>query len=105
MHGTIQRFWIKHIISKKCEIIQWLTEYNIAHDYSHTKFELFNLANSHKDKLGFEIDQIAHDAGHKVLRLPSYCYHFNPMEMVWAQVKNEVKKNILDTEEPAGEVL
>ncbi|XP_069973641.1 uncharacterized protein [Penaeus vannamei] len=91
--------------SKKCEIIQWLTELDIAHDCSYTKFELLNLANAHKDKLVYEIDQIACDAGHEVLRLPAYYYHFNPMERIWAQVKKEVRKSISNTEDHTFERL
>ncbi|XP_042210282.1 uncharacterized protein LOC121858120 [Homarus americanus] len=78
--------------SKKCEIIQWLTEHNIAHDPSHTKFELLSLVKSHKNKQVYEVDQIACDAGHEVLRLPLYHCQLNPIELIWAKVKTEVKK-------------
>lgn len=78
--------------SKKCEIIQWLTEHNIAHDPSHTKFELLKLVTSHKNMQVYVIDQIARDAGHEVLRLSPYHCQFNPIELIWAQVKTDVKK-------------
>ncbi|XP_042893704.1 uncharacterized protein LOC122267665 [Penaeus japonicus] len=80
--------------SNKCEIIQWLTEHNIAHDPTHTKFELLHLANCHRNKQVYEIDEVALNAGHEVLRLPLYHCQFNPMEFIWTQVKNDVKKNI-----------
>lgn len=78
--------------SKKCDIINWLTEHNIPHDPSHTKCDLHDIVKQHKHMQVFEIDKIARDAGHEVLRLPPYHCQFNPIELIWAQVKNEVKK-------------
>lgn len=36
---------------------------------------------------------MAKDAGHTVLRLPSYHCEFNPIELAWAMVKGYVKSN------------
>ena len=36
----------------------------------------------------YEIDKIAKDFGHCVIRLPPYYCEFNPIELIWAQVKD-----------------
>ena len=78
--------------SKKCDIVQWLTENSINHDPSKTKRELLNAAKEHKYLEVYEIDKLARDNGHEVLRLPPYHCEFNPIELIWAKIKNEVKK-------------
>ena len=48
----------------------------------------------HKTKfLCYEIDEIATAAGHRILRLPPYYCQLNPIELIWAQVKQEIKKH------------
>jgi hypothetical protein len=39
------------------------------------------------------LDQIALENGHEVVRLPSYHCQYNPIELIWAQVKSQVAKN------------
>ena len=36
------------------------------------------------------IDTIAKDAGHKVVRLSPYHCQYNPIELIWAQVKKNI---------------
>lgn len=82
------------ISSGKGEITKWLTDHSIPHDSSHTKAELFQLVKLHKeDTHRYVTDELAAAAGHKVLRLPQYHSQFNPIELVWVQIKDEVKKN------------
>uniref|UniRef100_A0A0P4VTN2 Tc1-like transposase DDE domain-containing protein n=1 Tax=Scylla olivacea TaxID=85551 RepID=A0A0P4VTN2_SCYOL len=38
------------------------------------------------------IDKIAEEAGHQVLRLPPYHCQYNPIELIWAQVKTYIAK-------------
>ena len=77
---------------RKNEIIDWLSENNIAHDPSLTKSELMEICKCHKEKQKYVIDEIANVHGHKILRLPPYHCEFNPIELIWGQVKREVKK-------------
>lgn len=43
----------------------------------------------------YKVDVMATDAGHTVLRLPPYHCELNPIELIWARVKQEVaSKNI-----------
>src|ERR1043166_2344722 len=41
----------------------------------------------------YEVDEIAAQHGHEVLRLPPYHCDLNPIELVWAQVKSHVARN------------
>lgn len=40
-----------------------------------------------------QIDQITHNGGHEGVRLPPYHCYLNPVELIWAKVDSEVKKN------------
>lgn len=79
--------------SNKSEILQWLKEHNIAHETSHTKYELINLVRKHKNNLVCVIDQMAHDAGHELLRIPMFHCHLNPMELIWPLLKSNLEEN------------
>lgn len=79
--------------SKKWEVINWLTKHNISHDSSHTKSELLCLVKIHKHKQGYVIDEIAHNAGHEVVRIPLNHCLLNPIELIWDQVNEEIKNN------------
>lgn len=41
----------------------------------------------------YELDEIALQMGHEVVRLPPYHCQYNPIELIWAQVKGKVAKN------------
>jgi len=58
----------------------------------------------------YELDEIASSMGHEVIRLPPYHCQYNPIELIWAQVKSEVaKKNntfkMVDVERLTNEAL
>jgi len=38
----------------------------------------------------YELDEIALSMGHEVIRLPPYHCQYNPIELIWAQVKGKV---------------
>ncbi|KAK8375678.1 hypothetical protein O3P69_008460 [Scylla paramamosain] len=80
---------------KKDCIIQWLQENNIAPDKAVSKLELLHIVNSYTEKL-YDIDLIAKNCGHEVLRLPPHHDHLNPMVLIWHQVKSEIKKKSQD---------
>jgi len=40
----------------------------------------------------YELDEIALEKGHEVIRLPPYHCQYNPIEFIWARVKGEVAK-------------
>ncbi|XP_054267205.1 uncharacterized protein LOC128989347 [Macrosteles quadrilineatus] len=77
--------------TKKKDITEWLTSKGIPHNPRHTVRELLNIVRSHrKEYKRFEIDDIALWMGHEVVRLPPYHCQYNPIELIWSQVKGEV---------------
>jgi len=58
----------------------------------------------------YELHQIALQMGHSVVRLPPYYCQYNPIELIWAQVKNKVAElntifKIVDVEKLVNEVI
>jgi transposase len=77
--------------SRKADIVAWLQIKNIPHNSSNTVPELLNIVRQHKEKYKvYELDKIAYEMGHEVVRLPPYHCQYNPIELIWAQVKGEV---------------
>lgn len=77
--------------TKKQDMIAWLTKNQITVDSHYTKCELYDIIKQHKTKNPIYIlDTILEEHGHTVLRLPPYHPEFNPIEKIWALVKNWV---------------
>ena len=38
----------------------------------------------------YELDVLANEMGHEVIRLPPYHCQYNPIELLWAQIKKGV---------------
>jgi hypothetical protein len=58
----------------------------------------------------YELDKLALEIGHEVIRLPPYHYQYNLIELIWAQVKYQIAKNnttfkIVDIERLTNEAL
>lgn len=82
------------LATRKEEIIHWLHEHNISTTVSMKKAELLELVSGCKPRFPeYVIDKVAQEHGHKVVRLPPYHCHFNPIELIWAQVKGYVARN------------
>lgn len=81
--------------SRKSDILDWLEKNGIrTFSQDMKKVELLEIVKQNKSRLiTYAIDEIAEQYGHKVLRLPPYHCHFNPIELVWAQVKAHVADN------------
>lgn len=80
--------------SRKAEIQSWLTQKNIPWSNDQLKPELIQLVNQNKHRFsGYRIDALAKVAGHDIVRLPPYHCEFNPIEMVWSQVKGYIAAN------------
>ncbi|GBO19984.1 hypothetical protein AVEN_222850-1 [Araneus ventricosus] len=77
--------------TKKVDILAWLLNKNIPHNATKTRPELLNIGNEHKEKYrGYELDQIAYQMGHEVVRIHLYHCQYNPIELIWAQVKGQI---------------
>ena len=80
--------------ARKADVQDWLTKKNIKFSPLETLAELRMRVKAliPFDKK-YEIDELALTMGHEVLRLPPYHCQYNPIELIWAQVKNQVAKN------------
>lgn len=77
--------------ARKSDIQEWLTKKNINFSSFETVAELrerVKLLLPTQKK--YELDELALKMGHEVVRLPPYHCQYNPIEMIWAQVKRQV---------------
>ena len=75
----------------KKDMISWLVERNISHNATQTKPQLYHIIKQFKTKTPqYILDTELHKHGHRVLRLPPYHPELNPIEKMWAQVKQWV---------------
>ncbi|EFA12211.1 hypothetical protein TcasGA2_TC005127 [Tribolium castaneum] len=79
---------------KKDEIKRWLEEKKIVHPQDAFKQEFLAIAKSNKQDINYKVDKLVEEHGHKVLRLPLYQCHYNPIEHVWALSKIFYNKHI-----------
>lgn len=82
--------------SRKAEMINWLNEKNIVFHPDMLKPQLYEIIKRHKKQyIQYKYDQLLEAHGHSVLRLPPYHPDLNPIELIWATVKNNVaQKNV-----------
>lgn len=77
--------------SRKAEIMNWLKAKNLQFDETMLKVQLLDIVRVRKSKyIKYATDEMARELGITVLRLPPYHCELNPIELIWAQVKNEV---------------
>lgn len=78
--------------SLKSDMTTWLRERSIAFNESLTKVELYKIIQDNKSRFPpvYKLDKLLESHGHKVLRLPPYHPELNPIEKIWASVKNWV---------------
>lgn len=78
---------------RKQQIVDWLLTKNIAFEDGMLKAELLELVKRNKhDYEKYAVDELAKAQNKTVLRLPPYHCELNPIELIWAQVKDFVKK-------------
>jgi hypothetical protein len=79
--------------SKKCEIAEFLYKKDIFFEENYSKKQLLEVLRAFSFKKIYQIDTLAEEIGHKVIRLPPYHCCFNPIELVWATLKRNIRKN------------
>lgn len=79
---------------RKENIKSWLLSKHIPFENDMLKAQLLQIVNYHKEKYNlYVIDELAKSHNRTVLRLPPYHCELNPIELVWAQLKNFVSSN------------
>lgn len=77
--------------SRKADMIKWLMQHNIPFDDEMFKPELHRLINLHKSKFTvFKVDAWLAQHGHSVLQIPPCHADLNPLEKVWAIIRDFV---------------
>lgn len=77
--------------SKKEDMRRWLENKNIVIPEKATRVDLYELIKLYKPRFKrFAVDQISSSQNHTILRLPPYHPDFNPIELVWASMKQYV---------------
>lgn len=79
--------------TKKADIQAWLTSKSIIYSADMVRAELLYLVKQSFIRSKYVIDEMAKEQDHTVLRLPPYHCEFNPIELIWGQIKGEVARN------------
>lgn len=58
----------------------------------YTKNQLIEVMKTKEYLKDYYVDNRTKEAGHTILRLPSYHCIFNPIELIWAQLKNTIRR-------------
>lgn len=69
---------------------KWLRDHNIEFDNSMLRTELYELCKRNKTAPKYVVDTILKSHGHDCIRLPPYHAEFNPIELIWANLKRQV---------------
>lgn len=85
------------ISSLKREMQDWLLRHNVEFSGTMTKAQLLLLITSTQKEPVYRIDELLKACGHTVLRLPPYHPDLNPIELVWADIKNNIAQNYINS--------
>lgn len=78
--------------SNKTEIKEFLLSRNLFYEDSYSKKDLLEVLHTQTFEKCYFIDELALKNGHSVLRLPPYHCIFNPIELIWGQLKNQIRR-------------
>ena len=83
--------------STKSEMTAWLTAKNIDFSANMYKPQLYEIIKKNKaSNVIYKFDCLLREHGHVALRLPPYHPDLNPIENIWAQVKNNIARKNVD---------
>lgn len=77
----------------KVEIMNFLYDNDMYFEESYKKEELLEVLRTRNFEKKYVIDELAKKHGHKILRLPPYHCIFNPSEMIWSELKANIRRN------------
>lgn len=78
--------------NNKKDIKEFLEANNVYYEEHYTKKQLLEVMNTKEYLKDYYVDNRAKEAGHTILRLPPYHCIFNPIELIWAQLKNTIRR-------------
>lgn len=76
--------------SLKGDMINWLEKNNVPFDKKSKKPELYEIIKSKKQPPIYKVDKFLKITGHEILRLPPYHCEFNPIELIWGDLKGYI---------------
>ncbi|XP_050514129.1 uncharacterized protein LOC126889663 [Diabrotica virgifera virgifera] len=76
----------------KLQIQEFLFTENLYFEASYTKQQLLEVVHSRQYEKEYVVDNCARSNGHTVLRLPPYYCTLNPIELIWAQLKGNIRR-------------
>ncbi|XP_050503456.1 uncharacterized protein LOC126882532 [Diabrotica virgifera virgifera] len=79
--------------SRKDEIQEFLIAEDLYFEDHYTKDQLIQVLHTKVVTKEHIVDKLATNNGHTVLRLPPYYCVLNPIELLWAQLKNHIRRN------------
>ncbi len=78
---------------KKERIKMWLEDYGYPLKDDCLKVEMIDILKNIAPKPTYEVDEIASNQGHEILRTPPYHPELQPIEICWGLVKNSVARH------------
>lgn len=79
--------------STRAELMEFLLENDLYFEETYRKRELLEVLKTKTYQKQFIVDKLAEDYGHTILKLPPYYCIFNPIELIWSQLKAHVRRN------------
>lgn len=76
----------------KSQIQQFLYEEDLYFEETYTKKQLLEVTQIKQFQKEYVVDDCALNNGHTVLRLPPYFCILNPIELIWAQLKGNIRR-------------
>lgn len=70
----------------------WLRRHGIAFEETMLRAQLLQLARLNRPPPSYAIDELIRQNGHEVLRLPPYHPDLNAIELIWSQLKSQVRQ-------------
>jgi ribosomal protein S8 len=92
-YHSVQKFKIPNTGSREIEIMEFWEKNYLYFEENYTKKELLEVLKTKTFAKQYEADKEATNWGHVVLRLPPYHCSFNPIMMIWAQLKGNLRRN------------
>ena len=77
--------------TRKDDIQLWLTERGITYNPASSRPELLQLVRQNKPAPKYVVDDVIHQHGHDVIRLPPGHPELNPIELIWGLMKQRVR--------------